>query len=457
MQEGSKETSKYIKPARENKIFQMMAVVFLFSLFVMPQYFGLPTPVFDFTMLRMMIVILVFMIIYDDKRKRDFAELVLHSRVTLLLIPYMFVITYTMVLRADINAFLNPFIELFSLYLLIYIIRDYLEVEKTLRLLLYFIYLLAILGIVEYIMGKSPFSYLETIKGVYTGQFVRSGNYRIMSSCNHSLGYGLLLAAVVPIACFDYEKNKINLIRRPVLFLMLAANVFLTGSRSTLGVFALEAVLIFAFSSKEDKKRCMMALLVVIVGLAGFLGVFYKTSIAQYILLQFASIIDAIFDTQYSVLFGGDISTLSSSSNYREQLKYIFTVDWLNPILGIGRKRAFTSEINGSFIKSVDNFYIAEYVRYAYPGLAAYVLILLYYLYKMVKKCFSSEKAVYKVLMIGSVCYLVNLFWVDSLQTLKYLYVLFAIFICQNDADEKEKVPMQQQSKYIKQRGTKWI
>ena len=76
---------------------------------------------------------------------------------------------------------------------------------------------------------------------------------------------------------------------------------------------------------------------------------------------------------------------LGSSSDYRDQLKYIFTIDWLNPMLGIGRKRSFASEINGSFIQSIDNFYIAEYVRYAYPGLAAYVLILLYYLYKMNK------------------------------------------------------------------------
>lgn len=456
MQEGSKKASKYIKPARENNIFYMVAVAFLFSLFVMPQYFGVPTPVFDFTILRMMIVILTLMILYDDERKNAFAGLIIHSRLTLILIPYMLVITYTMVLRADINAFLNPFIEIFSLYLLIYVIRDYLGVEKTTKYLLIFIYILAILGIVEYVIGRSPFSYLETIKGIYTGQFVRSGNYRIMGSCNHSLGYGLLLIAVIPIACLDYSKNEVNLFHRPFLFVLLAANVFLTGSRSTLSIFILEVILLFLFSSKDNKKKCLLGICIALVGLASFLIVFHNMGIAQYILLQFASIIDSLLGTEYSLLFGGDINALGSSSNYRDQLIYIFTVDWLNPILGIGRKRSFASEINGSFIASVDNFYIAEYVRYAYPGLITYVLFLIVHVAGLFKHSITKVNAIYKVLFIGTVCYLMNLLWVDSLQTLKYLYILLALYICLYSKDKKNEENIKQ-SKYIKQRGTKWI
>jgi len=123
-QESAVRTSKYIKPAREEKIFEKTVVFFLFSLFVMPQYFGLPTPLFDFTLLRMMLILVLFMIIYDDERKVAFADLILHSRLTLVLLPYMFVLLYTMVLRADINAFLNPFLEILSFYLLIYVIHN---------------------------------------------------------------------------------------------------------------------------------------------------------------------------------------------------------------------------------------------------------------------------------------------------------------------------------------------
>ena len=93
-------------------------------------------------------------------------------------------------------------------------------------------------------------------------------------------------------------------------------------------------------------------------------------------MLQITSILDELLGTELAVQFGADLTALSSSSNYRDQLKYIFTVDWLNPLLGLGRKRSFKSEINGSFIESVDNFYIAEYVRYAYPGMITYLLFL---------------------------------------------------------------------------------
>ena len=181
--DGSKElkesvmrTSKYIKPAREEQFFEKAVSFFLFSLFVMPQYFGLPTPLFDFTLLRMVLILVLFMMIYDEERKNTLAELILHSRLTLVLLPYMFVLLYTMVLRVDINAFLNPFLEIVSFYLLIYIIRNNLGVERTILYILAFLYLMTILGVLEYVMGRSPFSYLETIKGIYTGRFIRSGN-----------------------------------------------------------------------------------------------------------------------------------------------------------------------------------------------------------------------------------------------------------------------------------------
>jgi len=180
------EKSKYIKPFRERKIFYLVAVLFLFSLFVMPQYFGIPTPIFDFTILRIMIVVVLFFIIVDEQRKKDFVDLIINSRFTCFMVPYLIVIGYTMVLRADINALLNPFMELLSLYLLIYVIKYSIGVERTIRLLTIFIYLLAILGLVEYVMDVSPFSYLNTLPGIYTGRFVRSGHYRIMSSCIHS-------------------------------------------------------------------------------------------------------------------------------------------------------------------------------------------------------------------------------------------------------------------------------
>ena len=372
------------------------------------------------------------------------------------MIPYLIVITYTMVLRADINAFLNPFIELFCLYLMVYLMKYEFGFEKTFSILRVMVYILMWLGVVEYIMGRSPFSYLETIKGIYTGQFIRNGHYRIMSSAVHSLGYGLMIMCMGPFACYDEKKKEIKLFARPVLLVLMIFNVFMTGSRSTLAVFVLELVVILLFSRKKTLKRTILQLIIVLLLFAVFEMAIYKTSVGQYIMLQITSVLDEVLGTQWSVNYGADLTALSSSSNYRDQLKYIFKVDWLNPILGIGRKKSFSAEINGSYILSIDNFYIAEFVRYAYPGLITYVLFLLYFICSMIKKAFGKTKNVAaKIILIACTGYLVNLKWVDSLQTLKYLYVLFALFeVIEDNAGEKETDTIEETSKYKKNKHT---
>ena len=114
-----REKSKYIKNTKELDAFRKTAVAFVFALYVLPQYFGIPNPIFDFTAVRITIVVLLAMVITDFKRNQDFKEIIIKEKVGLLLIPYLFVIAYTMVLRTDINAFLNPFIEILEMYILI--------------------------------------------------------------------------------------------------------------------------------------------------------------------------------------------------------------------------------------------------------------------------------------------------------------------------------------------------
>lgn len=448
MAEKTANESKYVRPSREKKIFRNVSVLFLFSLFVMPQYFGIPTPFFDFTILRIMIVVIILMILSDVKRKNQFLEMMIKCKFSLVLIPYLVVISYTMVLRADLNAFLNPFIEIICLFLMIYVIRYELGIERTIDIIYIFLWIFCIEGIIEFGLGKSLFSYLETIKGTYTGAFVRSGNYRIMGPCTHSLGYGILLISATPLICYNIKKKEIYLFHRPVLFALIACNVFLTGSRSSLSVFIVEVIMLFLISDYKNQKKSLLIFLVLIGIMAIFLIIGYRTSIGQYILLQVTSIIDSILGTQIAVRFGADMMALGSSSNYRDQLIYVFGVSWLNPLLGIGRKRGFSSEINGSFIQSIDNFYVAEYVRYAYPGLFSYLLFLFIAIKDALKKYVAGRDKICLVLFVGMLCYFLNLWWIDSNQTLKYLYLLIAL----SEVYElpKESTENQQRSKYLK-------
>ncbi len=451
--------SKYIKATREAKVFQYSCITFFFTLYVMPQYFGINLPIFDFTVLRVMILLMFFLVLGNNQRQQEFFGILTASGSCKVLVPYLLVLSYTMFFRADPNAFLNPVIELISLYLLVYVIKYCFGTKKTLEYILCFSYLLAILGLAEYLLQRSPFSYLETIKGIYSGRFIRSGHYRIMGPSIHSLGYGLILVTMVPIVCYDIENEEINLLKHKLLLIMVACNVFFTGSRSTVGVFLLEVLLLAFLSTKTNKKKLLLIGSLLIAAFAAFLMIFRHTSVAQYIMLQLTSIVDEIFGTTYSLKYGADRHALSSSSNYREQLKYIFQVEWLNPLIGLGRKRSFSCEINGSYIRSVDNFYIAEYIRYGYPGMLCYIAFLLYFLIRMLRDCIRNKSQLGKMLFIGSIGYCINIFWLDSLQTLKYLYILFALYLCLPASSlhkpwKRKGTGRELPSQYIRQRGT---
>ena len=442
-----REKSKYLKNTKELNAFRKVAAAYVFALYVLPQYFGIPNPVFDLTAVRIMIIITMALIVSDYGRNCAFGDVLLKEKVGPVLLPYTIVLIYTMVLRADINAFLNPFIEIFEMFLLIYLIKDSLGEEGVINLLMVCIYTLVFLGFVEMAMRESPFFMLKTIKSFPVTRFVRDGHYRIMSSANHALGYGLMLVTMIPFAGYDVKTKEFNVFRRPILLLLLMVNVFQTGSRSTLGVAFAEILMMVAFSDLKYLKANLFYLAVTLVAFCMVLAATFKTSFGNYIMLQLTSLVDAVLGTSYSVNFGADALLLRQSAAYRDLLKEIFHVDWVNPLLGIGRKRAFTSLVNGRVVKSIDNFYIAEFVRYAYPGMYSYMFFLGYMLYGMARDIVKTRSGLIRMCFVGASMYCYNIKVVDSLQTLKYLYVLFAIYIC---ADKTPFEPEEKKSKYLK-------
>lgn len=440
------EKSKYIKPARENKIFYACSIFFLFNMFVMPQYFGIPTPGFDLTVLRIGIILVSLMIFADTERAKDFLEIIKTSLLTKTLAVYVIVILYTMVFRADFNAFLNPFMEIYATYLVIYVVKKSIGVENILKLVIVFCYIMTLLGVLEAFLGFTPFCYLVTLDGIYTGSFVRSGSYRIMSSFSHSLGYGLFLIIVTPLSVYNIDEKKIHLVQHPLLLILFVINVFMTGSRSTLGVLFLELAILIVLAERENRKRFLVGFVMFLLIFLAVVFALQGTSFGKYVLLQVTTVIDSAFGTTYSVKYGADLNALGASSNYREQLKGIFSVSWLNPILGLGRKRAFSGVINGNVIRSIDSFYIAEYVRYAYPGMFSFIFFLVFWMIKMALSAFGKQKNnLAKIVVVGVGCYLLNLYWVDSLQTFKYMYLMIAIWYC--DSEVKASAAA---SRYIK-------
>ena len=80
----------------------------------------------------------------------------------------------------------------------------------------------------------------------------------------------------------------------------------------------------------------------------------------------------------------------------------------------------------------------------------------------MLKAVFTKHSDLCKMLLISTVCYMINLLWLDSLQTLKYLYVVFAIFMAYSDIKDDDKcirddlyedIITKVDSKYIRRKG----
>ena len=418
----------------------------IFTAFIMPQYFGVHIG-YDITCTRFANIIIAMYMIFSSKIFTHFFKTVIRCEIFIPLLMYLGVTMYTMVLRGDINAFFNVFMELLTLFMLIYGIRYVIGYRRAIRWSIYCAYFLSCYGIVEYVYGKSIFlQFLKTVPTAVVNSY-RSGHYRIMGPCGHSLGFGLLLILFIALACLDLERNEIFLFKRPVLLILLFINVFLTGSRSALAISVVEMLVILLFGTRRNIKKSLLILCALIVAMVVFLLLFYNTDIGQYLMGQIASVVDEVMGTEYAANFGVETERLQDSTEYRKALPYIFTLDWLNPLVGRGFNFS-GAEVNGIFIHSIDNYYVAQYIKYAYPGLVSYVLFLLVLLVVLIRDIVKSRSAVSKVILIGAFFYYLNLWWVDALQTLKFMYILIAIFYA-------HRMDREDVLKYCKQYGKK--
>ena len=298
--QGWQSSNRYFENCGERSLGQFLSVSFLVAYYILPQYFGIRLPGFDLTAQRMLITILCLFLLSKESRKKMFWEGVRSCRLWLFMAGYLGICFYTAVLRFHIGTFLYPFIELLGAFLVIYVLREYLGSDGFLVLFRRMLLFLCVLGLVEAVMRKTPFAYLETIRGLYTGGMIRSGSYRIMGPANHSLAYGLILISGLPLLCIDEEKHCFTLFRHLPLLLLVVVNVFLTGSRSTLAVMGLELLLLTVLAPGEQRKKLLFTIVPagLLILLLAFL--FPNSPPGHYILLQLSTVVDEMFGNYLS-------------------------------------------------------------------------------------------------------------------------------------------------------------
>ncbi|MBE5938624.1 MAG: hypothetical protein E7265_11450 [Lachnospiraceae bacterium] len=416
------------------KLLYILMSVFLIVDWSLPSYFGIHIG-FDFTGTRILNMIILLYFVLNRTAGNHFLRSMLELQVTPYLALYMFVMIYTTVLRVNVNTFFLNFLDIITFYMVYYGIRYLIGVKKAIDWTVKFAWVIGIYGLIEYILGFSPMlKFMMTLPSAVRVVF-RSGQYRVFGPCAHSIAYGLLLLILIAIACMDYEKDEMYLFKRPALLGLLLVNLFLTGSRGPLGFAFAEMFLIILLSKSERRKKTLFYLIVFVIVVVACELVLIKTSVGQYIMMQFTSVIDEVFGTSYAVNYGADTTWLNQSSSYREHLPRIFTVGWLNPMLGLGANASIPFQFEDVTIRSIDNFYVASYVRYGYPGLISFGLFQIMSIIYPLRTAIKHRSGISMVVAIAITIYSISLYWVDYLHTTKYMYILLAIY-CAHYSDK---------------------
>lgn len=428
---GFKRKLRHRNRSRNNKVSLYSLSIFLvISIFFIPDYIGFSV----FNCQRVTLLLIWYMILRNPERTKEFKKVIFSFRGNAFILIYMVILLYTAVYRRNINTFFNPFFDqLAVLYTMIYLFKAELSVEKFLSLLIRIAYVLCIMGILEFLLKGSVFLQFEMIPGMVVGDSFRNGQYRIMGPAHHPLGYGLYLLIMTPLVCFHYKKRAISLFSHFWLFLLIAVNVYLTGSRSTLGLFLLEIFIIFLVSSRKEKLPVLLiGFYTAMTGII-IIMLFYNTSAVQSVLISIAHLVDAALNTKFAEALGVDTTTYVLSEDYRKLLPLIFKLDWINPLIGRGYGYTFNWAYQGFWISSIDNYYVNQYIKVAYPGLIIQLLLYGFFLIKAFRSALCRGSRLAAALSICFVLYFVSLWWVDVLGTLDYIFVLFALLYAMDE------------------------
>ena len=309
--------------------------LYIIAVFMLPQYFGISIGGFALTAQRALMLVWLIIIFRSGKHRYQFITAAMTCPITPLVILYLFVIIYTSFMRNDIKSLISPVADyVMVLYIIMYIIRYIIRPELFFDYFRKMVWLIGCLGIAEGLVRQNPYRLLHTISYINGGGSWRGGAYRIGAMCSHPIGYGMYLLLLIAVVSYDIKSKKISIWKNKWLILLLAVNMFLTGSRSTLGIMFLELVVLFVLSGDMTGNIKTVSSCLKVGSVLFLFGiVFYDTSIVQYVCLQFAQVIDVIFETDYALQFGEAPPSLTVICT-EQYFRLFYPVSYTQPMVG---------------------------------------------------------------------------------------------------------------------------
>ena len=426
------------QPKKRYTGFQKLCFVYLFAVFALPQYFGIPLPGFAFTAQRIMLICLFAAIFTNQKRADAFfiSNTGSMGGHILAVAPFVFVSLATAILCSDPKSFLNFFVDAFlPMLLMVYLAINVFTFEELLKFFKVVLIIVCFICYLDaFIMHKNPYSLIHTIKSIQGGSSWRASTYRVAAMATHPIGLGMYFIMLTPLMCIDADRRKVNIAKNWGVVLLVSGAMLLTGSRMPQATFALELLVLFVLTERPVK-RVMVPYLLVFGTIAVLLVVLLRNEshIRRYVILNLFQLIDSIFGTQLVLNEFGywQWAYLGLSSSYRDVLPLIFVSNDYDPFLGLGvtavGHSSFVAVVDGKRVASIDNFYVMQYLQFAWPGVISIAIMFVYMVTQCVEGVFGKNNVVCKTLLISLVLYFINLWFVDDLGTFKYAFSLFGL------------------------------
>lgn len=403
-------------------------LLYLISFFLIPNYAGIKISGLPLlTAQRFFLIVIFFWIFFDKNVNRDFISTVKKSRFCMFFGFWLVVCIVTAIYNKDINSFFGPFVDqCLAFYLFYFFFSKYYSLHDIVKIITNILWILCICGIIEQFTKFNFFTLFDTgTTELNTGILLRDEAIRIKTAYGHPLAYGMILLLFCPFCCYDLKRNKIYIFEHKILFMLIVLNMFLTGSRSCIALFFIEFALIFIFSDKQ-KFGNMISYFTLIIFVSGvIIFIFKNTELIQLLFRQFYYVIDEIFGTNYSSLYGGN-SSINNSSTYRDILWNIFSFEEFSPFIGKGTQYKPYFIILGRVVESIDNFYINYYIKYGIYGILFYIL----FVFKNIKAGILAKNMNFNLLFVVPMILIsINFFVVDEIGILRQLIALSGIMI----------------------------
>lgn len=350
--------------------------------------------------------------------------------------------------HVDINSIIELMIFPFGIGVaLIYTINNEKKYVEYIYCLVCMFFTISILGILEEIIGVTPFSILNTTETPIYYNPLRFGILRIISSHSHTIAYCAFCNFAMCITYYFGSLRGISKKRKVITritYWLLFCNALLTLSRSTLLLLIVSQIILSYISGHKKfiiKTLKMSVLILPVLLLLVFLVQPIRDAFFKLIVMMLV-----VFDNSYSTLiensFGGD--NIYGIGNRLELYEWVWDSMKNKLLFGYGLDEVFVYRYYDWTKNGCEVFYLSELYKQGLVGLFSYVMIFVSMMCGRIKKRMKMLKVesslslnAVSIISLGS--YFLALFAVDQGSEKRMFYIIVILMLIHDSIYKRER------------------